>query len=590
MDLIRLFRYLKKKEAAYIGMSLLFIVSQVWLELKLPDYMSAITKLVQTEGSDMSEVLTAGGMMLLCAFGSLISAFTVGYLVARIAAGLSMRLREGVYEKVMGFSMEEIGHFSTASLITRSTNDITQVQMVVAIGLQATVRAPIMAVWAIIKISGINLQWTSVTGAAVVVLLVMLSVIFSLVVPKFTKIQALTDSLNRVTRENISGIRVVRAYNAEGYQEEKFAKVNEELTSTNLFTQRVMAVMHPGITLIMSGLTLAIYWAGVYIINAAQMQERISLFSDMVVFSAYAVQVIMSFMMLTMTMLVLPRAAFSAKRISEVLNTSSRITDGQIDDHEQPVKGTVEFRDVSFRYPEAADDILQHISFKADTGEMVAIIGSTGSGKSTLINLIPRFYDAGSGEVLVDGVNVRDYKQETLRQKIGYVSQRAILFSGSVRSNVAYGDSSTENSDDAVRTAIEVAQAEEFVSKMEGTYDSAISQGGTNVSGGQRQRLSIARAVYRRPEIYIFDDSFSALDYKTDRVLRQALKERTRGTTILIVAQRIGSIMDADRIIVLDDGRIAGQGRHSELLSSCPLYREIAGSQLSKEELGYAGK
>lgn len=589
MNLIRLFRYLRKKDLAYAGISLIFIISQVWLELKLPDYMSEITMLVQTEGSAMKDVLTAGGMMLICAFGSLLSAFIVGFFVARIAAGLSMRLREGVYDKVMDFTMEEIGHFSTASLITRSTNDITQVQMVVAIGLQATVRAPIMAAWAIVKIAGKSWQWTTVTGIAVLTLLVMLLAIFSFVIPKFTKIQTLTDNLNRVTRENLSGIRVVRAYNAEGYQEKKFEKANEELTSTNLFTQRVMTFMHPGMTLIMSGLTLAIYWVGIYLIDAASMADKLTLFSDMVVFSSYAMQVIMAFMMLTMTMLVLPRAAVSARRINEVLNTSSRITDGSVSDHDQAVKGRVEFKDVSFRYPDAADDILHHISFEAGPGETVAIIGSTGSGKSTLINLIPRFYDVTGGKVLVDGVDVKDYAQETLRRKIGYVSQRAILFSGDVRSNVTYGDSDKTVGDEAVHAAIEVAQAEEFVSRMDGIYDAAISQGGTNVSGGQRQRLSIARAVYRDPEIYIFDDSFSALDYKTDRALRKALKEKTKGATMLIVAQRIGTIMDADRILVLEEGEIVGMGTHKELIDSCAVYREIAESQLSKEELGYVG-
>ena len=590
MNLIRLFRYLKKKDWMYAGVSLLFIVAQVGLELKLPDYMSEITKLVQTEGSAMSDVLTAGGMMLLCALGSLVSAFAVGFFVAQIAAGLSMRLREGIYDKVMDFTMEEIGKFSTASLITRSTNDITQVQMVVAIGLQASVRAPIMAVWAIIKIAGKSWQWTAVTAGAVVVLLAMILTIFMLVIPKFTKIQTLTDNLNRVTRENLSGIRVVRAYNAENYQEEKFDHANQELTSTNLFTQRVMAIMSPGMTLIMSSLTLAIYWVGVYLIDAAQMMDRINLFSEMVVFSSYAMQVISAFVMLTMTMLVLPRAAVSAKRINEVLNTESKIKDGTVTDGKEEEAGRIVFQDVSFRYPDAADDILHHISFTAEPGETVAIIGSTGSGKSTLINLIPRFYDATEGSVIVDGVNVRDYTQESLRDRIGYVSQRAILFSGTVRSNVAYGNNGeTGQNESALISAVQTAQAEEFVSEMEGTYEASIAQGGTNVSGGQRQRLSIARAVYRDPEIYIFDDSFSALDYRTDRILRKALREKTKGATMLIVAQRIGTILDADKILVLDEGKIVGMGRHKELMESCPVYREIAESQLSKEELGYAG-
>ncbi len=584
MNLLRLFHYLKKKEAGYIIVGLIFILTQVWLDLKLPDNMSTITKLVQTEGSPMSSVLKAGGFMLLCAFGSLVSSIIVGFCVARIAAGLSMQIREAVYDKVMDFSMEEIGHFSTPSLITRSTNDVTQVMLVIALGMQVLVRAPIMAVMALVKISGKSWQWTTATAIAVVLILALLSIVFAIVIPKFMKIQTLTDNLNRVTRENLSGIRIVRAYNAEDYQEKKFRKANEELTGTNLFTQRTMAIMQPGMAFIMSCLTLSIYWVGVYMIDAAGATERINLFSEMVVFSSYAMQVIMAFMMITITMIILPRATVSAKRIQEVLTTDTRMQDGAITEGIQGVKGKVEFRDVSFQYPEAEGDILHHISFEANPGETVAIIGSTGSGKSTLINLIPRFFDVSAGEVLVDGVNVKDYQQSALRKKIGYVSQRALLFSGNIRSNIAYGDSE-DSGEEAIRAAIEIAQAEEFVSKMEGGLDATLSQGGTNVSGGQRQRLSIARAIYRDPEIYIFDDSFSALDYKTDRVLRQALKEKTKGATILIVAQRIGTIMDADRILVLNEGRVVGQGTHRELLSSCEIYREIAESQLSGKEL-----
>lgn len=584
--MLKLFRYLRKKDWLFAAISLVFVVCQVWLDLKLPDYMSEITKLVQTEGSEMSEILTAGGYMLLCALGSLVSAFIVGFFVSRIAAGFSMRLREKVYDKVLSFTMEEIGGFSIASLITRSTNDITQIQMVVAIGLQAVVKAPIMAVWAILKIAGKSWQWTTVTGAAVGVLLVMIVTIFTLVVPRFTKIQKMTDNLNRVTRENLTGIRVVRAYNAENYQEQKFEKANSELTGTNLFTQRVMSFMQPSMSLIMSGLTLAIYWVGAFMIDAAQGMDKIGLFSDMVVFSSYAMQVIMAFMMLTMTMIMLPRAAVSAKRINEVLDTETRIKDGNIGESELFEQGSVEFRHVSFRYPDAAEDILQDISFTAQPGETVAFIGSTGSGKSTLINLIPRFYDVTDGEILVDGTNVKMYTQEALRNKIGYVPQRAILFSGTVCSNVQYGSNGKKHTDSAMLAkAVEVAQAEEFVMKMDGTYDAPIAQGGTNVSGGQKQRLSIARAIYRHPEIYIFDDSFSALDYKTDRILRKALKKETNRATTLIVAQRIGTIMDADKIIVLDEGRIVGQGKHKELLANCAVYREIAESQLSKEEI-----
>ena len=584
--MLKLFKNLRKKDWLFAAISLIFIVSQVWLDLKLPDYMSEITKLVQTEGSEMREILSAGGMMLLCALGSLVSACVVGFFVAQIAAGLSMRLREKVYDKVMSFTMEEIGSFSTASLITRSTNDITQIQMVIAIGLQAIVKAPIMAVWAILKISGKSWQWTGVTGAAVGILLVMIVTIFSLVIPRFTKIQKMTDNLNRVTRENLTGIRVVRAYNAEDYQENKFAQANEDLTKTNLFTQRVMAFMHPSMSLIMSGLTLAIYWVGVYMIDAAVGMDKINLFSDMVVFSSYAMQVIMAFMMLTMTMIVLPRAAVSAKRINEVLDTEAKIKDGTISEPELYEQGEIEFRDVCFRYPDAQEDILQGISFTAKRGETVAFIGSTGSGKSTLVNLIPRFYDVSSGEILVDGVNIRNYTQETLRNKIGYVPQRAILFSGTVSSNVQYGENGRSKNDPSMLAkAVEVAQAEEFVMKMDGAFDAPIAQGGTNVSGGQKQRLSIARAIYRRPEIYIFDDTFSALDYKTDRALRAALKKETGRATTLIVAQRIGTIMDADKIIVLDEGTIVGQGTHRELLKNCSVYREIAESQLSKEEI-----
>ncbi len=584
MNILRLFRYLKKKEAGYIVFGLIFILTQVWFDLKLPDNMSTITKLVQTEGSPLSSVLKAGGFMLACAFGSLASSIIVGFCVAKIAAGLSMRLREAVYDKVMDFTMEETGIFSTPSLITRSTNDVTQVMLVIALGMQVLVRAPIMAVMALVKISGKSWQWTTATAIAVVLILALLSIVFSIVIPRFMRIQTLTDNLNRVTRENLSGIRIVRAYNAEDYQEKKFRKANEDLTGNNLFVQRTMAIMQPGMAFIMSCLTLSIYWVGVYMIDAAGMEERVNLFSEMVVFSSYAMQVIMAFMMITITMIILPRASVSAKRIQEVLRTVTRMQDGAATEGAPGVKGKVEFRDVSFRYPDAEGDILHHLTFEANQGETVAIIGSTGSGKSSLINLIPRFFDVSGGEVLVDGVNVKDYQQSALRKKIGYVPQRSTLFSGTIRSNVAYGDSAP-GGEEAVQAAIETAQAAEFVSKMEGTVDAPISQGGTNVSGGQRQRLSIARAIYRNPEIYIFDDSFSALDYKTDRVLRKALKEKTKGATILIVAQRIGTIMDAERILVMNEGSIVGQGKHEELLSSCAVYREIAESQLSKEEL-----
>ncbi|MDO4278248.1 MAG: ABC transporter ATP-binding protein [Lachnoclostridium edouardi] len=584
--MIKIFKYLEKKDWAFVLCSLVFIVTQVWLELKMPDYMSKITVLVQTEGSNMKEILIAGGSMLLCALGSLLSAFIVGYFVAKIAAGLAMRLREMVYNKTMSFSMEEINKFSTSSLINRSTNDITQIQTFVAIGLQALIKAPIMAIWAIVKIAGKGLEWTGATGVAVAVLVVLIGTIIGLVMPKFRKIQSLNDNLNRVARENLTGIRVVRAYNAEKFQEERFEKANNDLTSTNLFANRIMSIMQPGMTLIMSGLSLSIYWIGVYLINGAQMTEKLTLFSNMVVFTSYAVQVIMAFMLLTITFIILPRASVSAKRINEVLDNQENIVDGNRMDGDLLEQGEVEFRHVSFRYPDADQYVLQDINFTAHAGETVAFIGSTGSGKSTLINLIPRFYDATEGEVLIDGINVKDYKQEALRNKLGYVPQKSVMFSGTVSSNVTYGENGKAPADqELIEQSISIAQAEEFVLKMKGTYQAPISQGGTNISGGQKQRLAIARAICRRPEIFIFDDSFSALDYKTDRILRKALKQETNKATSLIVAQRIGTIMDADKIIVLDEGKIVGQGSHKELLKTCPVYLEIAQSQLSKEEI-----
>lgn len=584
--MIKIFKYLEKKDWAFVLCSLVFIVTQVWLELKMPDYMSKITVLVQTEGSNMKEILIAGGSMMLCALGSLLSAFIVGYFVAKIAAGLAMRLREMVYNKTMSFSMEEINKFSTSSLINRSTNDITQIQTFVAIGLQALIKAPIMAVWAIVKIAGKGLEWTGATGVAVAVLVVLIGTIIGLVMPKFRKIQSLNDNLNRVARENLTGIRVVRAYNAEKFQEERFEKANNDLTSTNLFANRIMSIMQPGMTLIMSGLSLSIYWIGVYLINGAQMTEKLTLFSNMVVFTSYAVQVIMAFMLLTITFIILPRASVSAKRINEVLDNQENIVDGNRTDGDLLEQGEVEFRHVSFRYPDADQYVLHDINFTAHAGETVAFIGSTGSGKSTLINLIPRFYDATEGEVLIDGINVKDYKQEALRNKLGYVPQKSVMFSGTVASNVTYGENGKAPADqELIEQSISIAQAEEFVLKMKGTYQAPISQGGTNISGGQKQRLAIARAICRRPEIFIFDDSFSALDYKTDRILRKALKQETNKATSLIVAQRIGTIMDADKIIVLDEGKIVGQGSHKELLKTCPVYLEIAQSQLSKEEI-----
>jgi ATP-binding cassette, subfamily B, multidrug efflux pump len=584
--MLQIFKYLQKKEYLLILFSLVFIVTQVYLDLKLPDYMHEITMLVQTEGSKMSDVLLQGGYMLLCAIGSMIASIIVGFFAAKVAAGFSVRLRAMVFEKTMSFSIEEINGFSTASLITRSTNDITQIQLLIAMGLQVIVKAPILAVWAVFKIMGKSWQWTAATGFAVLFLVLMLCILIFVAMPKFKIIQSLTDNLNRVTRENLSGIRVVHAYNASNYQEKKFEEANSALTNTNLFTSRAMAIMMPTMGIIMSGMGLAIYWIGAFLINAAALPDRLSLFSDMIVFSSYAMQVIMAFMMLSFVFIMLPRASVSAKRIKEVLDTEATIIDGNVTKGKNGLSGEIEFRNVSFKYPDAAEYILRNVSFTASKGETVAFIGSTGSGKSTLLNLIPRYFDATEGEVLVDGVNVKQYTQESLRKKIGYVSQKAVLFSGTVTSNVAYGDNGkTSENESIVKMAIDIAQGTEFVEKMEDQYHAAIAQGGTNISGGQKQRLSIARAVYRGPEIYIFDDSFSALDYKTDRVLRSKLKKETKDATTLIVGQRIGTIKDADRIVVLDEGEVVGIGTHDELMQNCSVYQEIAYSQLSKEEL-----
>lgn len=584
--MLKIFKYLQKKEWLFFFFSLVFIIVQVWLDLKLPGYMSEITVLVQSEGTAMSEIILNGTYMLMCAIGSMVAAMIVSFYAAKIAAGLAMRLRGRIFKKTMSFSMEEINGFSTASLITRSTNDITQVQLFIAMGLQVIVKAPILAVWAIVKISDKNWEWTTATAVAVGVLLVMLSTIIIFALPKFKRIQSLTDNLNRVTREHLTGLRVVRAYNAEKYQEAKFEHANNELTSTNLFVNRTLAVMFPGMTFIMSGMGLVIYWIGAYLIDAAEMTNKLPLFSDMVVFSSYAMQVIMAFMMLSMIFIMLPRASVSSKRINEVLDTETKIIDGTATEGKVGVTGEIEFRNVSFKYPDAGDQVIHNISFTARKGETIAFIGATGSGKSTLINLIPRFYDVTEGEILVDGLNVKEYTQEALHNKIGYVPQRAVLFGGTITSNVAYGDSGQNASTESeVKKAVHIAQGTEFIEQMKDQYDAEISQGGTNLSGGQKQRVSIARAICRNPEIYIFDDSFSALDYKTDRVLRTALKRETANATTLIVAQRIGTIKDADQIIVLEDGGIVGMGTHEQLMESCTTYQEIAYSQLSKEEL-----
>ncbi len=586
--MFKIFKYLKAKEWRLIGVSLVFIVTQVWLDLKLPDYMSEITKLTQTPGSEMIEIWRAGGWMLLCALGSLASAIIVGFLAARVALSFSQRLRSMLFNKVESFSMEEINSFSTSSLITRSTNDITQIQMFVTMGLQSIVKAPIMAVWAITKISGKGFEWSLATGVTVLLLVTMVTAIMIFVIPKFKKMQVLTDNLTRVTRENLTGLRVVRAYNAEDYQAEKFEVANEDITSTQMFTNRAMSVMTPVMTIAISGLSLAIYWIGAYLINEAGAADRLTLFSDMVVFSQYAMQVIMAFIMLVTMFIILPRASVSAKRINEVLDTEPTLLDGDATEGLAGVKGEVTFNHVSFKYPDAEDYILEDVNFTVKQGETIAFIGSTGSGKSTLINLVPRFFDATEGEVLIDGVNVKDYKMEALYNKIGYVPQKAVLFKGTVNSNVGYGDNGAGDfAGDEVKWAVNIAQGTDFVEKMDEKYDAPIAQGGENISGGQKQRLAIARAVCRRPEIYIFDDSFSALDYKTDKILRKTLKNSTAGVTSLIVAQRIGTIMDADQIVVLDDGKVVGKGTHKELLRDCAVYKEIAMSQLSEEELSH---
>ncbi|MHA6529923.1 ABC transporter ATP-binding protein [Paenibacillus sp. BAC0078] len=582
--MVKILKYLNPKEWALFGVSILFIVAQVWLDLELPDYMSEITRLVQTPGSEMSEIMATGGWMLLCALGSLATSIVVAGIAARIAANFSARLRSKLFDKVQSFSMEEINSFSTASLITRSTNDITQVQMLIVIGLQLLVKAPILAVWALLKITGKSWQWSLTTGIAVGVLILIVGICVVLVLPKFQKLQQLTDNLNRVSRENLTGLRVIRAYNAEGYQEDKFSGANDDLTRTNLFANSVLAVLMPSITMIMSGLSLAIYWVGAGLIQSANMADKMGTFSNMIIFSSYAIQVVMAFMMLIMIFILMPRAHVAAKRINEVLDTKPRLTNGSLTASPSKLAGEVEFRNVSFKYPDADDYVIKDISFTASKGETVAFIGSTGCGKSTVVNLIPRFYDATDGEVLVDGMNVNEYEQSALRNKMGYVSQKAVLFGGTVSSNIAFGDNGSDISAEVV-DAVYTSQASDFVEKMDGSYDAHIAQGGSNLSGGQKQRLSIARAVARRPEILIFDDSFSALDYKTDRKLRSELKKGSHGTTMLIVAQRIGTIKDADKIIVLEDGRIAGIGTHEELMDNCSVYQEIAYSQLSKEEL-----
>ena len=581
--MLKLFKNLEKKDWLFIFISCIFIVLQVWLELKIPDYMSKITELVQLNGT-VKEILKEGSLMLGCAFLSFMSSVVVGYIIANLASNFSKNLREKLFNKVQSFSMEEIKKFQTSSLITRTTNDIGNVEMMLTFGLQMIIKAPVTAVWAIGKILGKSFEWTAITGGSVLVLLIMVITIMKIVLPRFKIVQKLIDNVNGLTRENLKGIRVVRAFNAEEYQEEKFEKVNKKLTNTQLFNQKVMSLMSPMMYLIMNGVSLSIYFMGSILISKALLADKITLFSNMVVFSSYAMQVIMSFLMLAMIFIMYPRASISADRINEVLNTKAKIKDGK--ETKASEVGTVEFKHVSFKYPDSEEYILEDISFKAEKGETVAIIGSTGSGKSTLINLIPRFYDVTEGKVLVDGLDVRNYTLSSLHDRLGYIPQKAVMFAGSVNYNVSYGHKTNyEVTKDKIKEAVKVAQASEFVEKMSNKYESNIAQGGTNVSGGQKQRLSIARAIARDPEIYIFDDSFSALDYKTDYILRKELKGYTKDATSIIVAQRIGTIKNADKIIVLDKGKCVGMGTHKELLKNCEVYKEIAYSQLSKEEL-----
>ncbi len=583
--MFKLFKNFNTKDLLIIILCIIFVVIQVWLDLKLPDYMSSITRLVQTEGSSMNEIILQGVYMLLCAFGSLLSAICVGYMSSLLSASFSKVLRKKIFNKVEDFGTEEIKKFSTSSLITRTTNDVTQIEMLISMGLQLLIKAPIMAVWAISKILNKSIEWSALTGVGVVVLLATIITLMLIVLPRFEIVQKLIDKVNGVTRENLMGIRVVRAFNAEKFEEERFDKVNCELTNTQLFNQKCFAILNPMMNIVMHFLTLGIYFIGAILIEKSLMSDKITLFSDMVVFSSYGMQVIMSFLMLAMIFMMWPRAQVSAKRINEVLDSSISIIDGNYSDVGLE-KGTVEFKNVSFKYPDADEYLLKNISFKVNRGETIAFIGSTGSGKSTLINLVPRFYDVTDGEILVDGINVKEYRGEVLHNKIGYVPQKAVMFTGTVFYNVAYGEAAEKNiSLDKVKKAIEIAQGTDFVEKMENTYEAHIARGGTNVSGGQKQRLAIARAIAKDPEIYIFDDSFSALDYKTDSSLRRELKKYTKDATSMIVAQRIGTIINADKIVVLDKGECVGIGTHKELLKSCEVYKEIALSQLSKEEL-----
>ena len=585
--MLKLLQKMRRREWGMAAVCVLFILGQIYFDLSLPDYMSDLTVLIKTPGSTMSDILQTGAEMLGCTLASAVLCVICGYLTAKVAAGFSYSTRELVFQKIADFGQEEMMAFSVPSLINRTTNDITQIQMLVAMGLQIIIKSPIMAVWAVIKIVGKSWTLSAITAGFVAALLVMMVVIISVVVPRFRRVQKLTDHINLVARENLTGINVVHAYNAAEYQNDKFQKSNETLMQTQLFNQRTFALLMPAVTFAMNVLSLVIYWVGAAIVNhvpAADTALRLSTFSDIVVFGTYATYVIMSIMMMVMIIMLIPAAQVSAQRINEVLDTHVRLREGTRS--EAPETGTVEFRHVSFHYPSSDKNVLEDISFQAKRGETVAFIGATGSGKTTLVSLAARFYDATEGEVLIDGVNVKDYSFDALYDRIGYVTQRAILFSGDIRSNVLFGRSRGGTSDPDVQSALDLAQATEFVSKLPGGLTAPIAQGGTNVSGGQKQRLSIARALARKPEILIFDDSFSALDYRTDAKLRGGLANQLQNTTRMIVAQRIGTIRDADKIIVLDEGRMVGIGTHEELMKSCPVYQEIARSQLSSEELG----
>ena len=586
--MIKLFKNLTKKEIVYALICIVLVSLNVWLELRIPDYMSAITRLVQTEGSQMINILEQGAYMVGCAFASLLSLIIVGYFASKVASSFSATLRKKVFEKVENMGLAEIKKFSTSSLITRTTNDVTQIEMLISLGLQAMIKAPIMAVCAVFKILNKGFEWSILTAVCVAIVLFVVAALMIIVLPRFEKVQKLIDKINGVTRENLSGIRVIRAFNAENYQTNKFKNVNDELTETQLFNQRCFAIMSPIMNLVMQALTLGIYIIGANLIQKAGMLDKITLFSNMVVFSSYGMQVIISFLMLAMIFMMLPRAEISAKRINEVIDEKISVIEGTFDGKTKET-GTVEFKNVSFKYPDADEYVLKNISFKVNKGETIAFIGSTGSGKSTLINLVPRFYDATEGEVLIDGVNVKDYTSEALHNKLGYVPQKAVMFTGTVEDNVAYGDNGKGDIPlTKVKEAIKIAQGTDFVEQMDGEYNAHIARGGTNISGGQKQRLAIARAIARDPEIYIFDDSFSALDYKTDATLRKELKKYTNEATNMIVAQRIGTIINADKIVVLNEGTCVGVGTHKELLKTCEVYKEIALSQLSKEELDNA--